>query len=174
MRHTARVTPDGTHLAFDSRVSLTGYDNTIKAGDEMPITVNPEPPMKKVTSACSEIYIYDATTKHHETARRVLPTGEQPPRKGRSSETVASCMPHNFSEDGSRFFFETPEALVPGDTNAHQDVYEYENGRPYLISGGTDSSDSYFLDASPDGNDVFFLTRQQLVPADQDELFDVL
>jgi hypothetical protein len=43
----------------------------------------------------------------------------------------------------------------------------------YLISTGTSSSSSAFLDASADGRDAFFLTRQQLVAQDGDEAMDV-
>ena len=43
----------------------------------------------------------------------------------------------------------------------------------YLVSSGTSPEESHFLDASTNGDDVFFFTRQQLVPADGDHLFDV-
>lgn len=77
------------------------------------------------------------------------------------------------SEDGSRVFFDSPDALVPQDTNGQRDVYEWENGTLYLISTGVSSSASYFGDNSPDGNDVFFGTAQGLDPGDTDEAYDV-
>jgi hypothetical protein len=40
------------------------------------------------------------------------------------------------SDDGSYVFFDTDDALVPQDTNGTQDVYEWEDGHVYLISGG--------------------------------------
>jgi hypothetical protein len=42
-----------------------------------------------------------------------------------------------------------------------------------LISRGIGSRDSEFAGASESGSDVFFTTRDQLVPADQDELEDM-
>jgi hypothetical protein len=42
-----------------------------------------------------------------------------------------------------------------------------------LISTGKSDWASIFADASADGNDVFFITRQGLVGQDQDELLDV-
>jgi hypothetical protein len=42
-----------------------------------------------------------------------------------------------------------------------------------LISSGTSSSGSWFLDASETGGDVFFLTTSKLAPQDQDSAYDV-
>ena len=42
-----------------------------------------------------------------------------------------------------------------------------------LISSGTSSEESAFLDASESGEDVFFLTAEKLVPQDVDSAFDV-
>ena len=103
-------------------------------------------------------------------------------------------MTRNLSEDGSRVFFQTKEALVPQDTNDQADVYEWERegsggvdgctsssasfsessgGCLYLISTGESADPSYFGDASANGNDVFFFTRQSLVGQDQDENDDI-
>ena len=87
--------------------------------------------------------------------------------------------------DGGRVFFMTKSALVPQDTNSNNDVYEWERpgvgscaaggteGCLYLLSGGTDRDQSFFLDASESGNDVFIDTRAKLVGSDEDDLFDV-
>jgi hypothetical protein len=71
-----------------------------------------------------------------------------------------------------------------------QDVYEWEapgagtceengpayspanQGCIYLISTGTSKYPSFFVDASTSGDDVFFLTRDQLVGQDTDQLQD--
>ena len=74
--------------------------------------------------------------------------------------------------DGS-LFFTTAAALVPGDINEQDDVYEFEDGAPHLISGGTSPSASVFLDASEDGQDVYFTTSEALVLQDSDEITDV-
>jgi hypothetical protein len=123
--------------------------------------------------------------------------------------TVAQVSSRNLSSSGNQFFFETPEALVPEDTNgqggcpvsgtgsqffpACNDVYEWEapgaangsctttspsyspinEGCVYLISTGKSAYPSLFADASEDGKDVFFFTRQPLVGGDKDELQDV-
>ena len=71
-----------------------------------------------------------------------------------------------------------------------QDVYEWEaagagscteassafspanGGCLYLLSSGTSPDPSYYGDASSSGDDVFILTTSQLVPGDQDHLYD--
>jgi hypothetical protein len=87
------------------------------------------------------------------------------------------------SEDGSRVFFESREALVPQDTNGTLDAYEWE--RPgsgscksnasciYLLSSGASAAASYLADASASGNDVFVVTRAKLLPQDDNENFDL-
>jgi hypothetical protein len=102
-----------------------------------------------------------------------------------------SILPRNLSADGSRVFFESPDALVPRDTNGVQDVYEWEQqgvgscqasgetfsaasgGCLYLISTGSSPEASYFADASVSGDDVFFYTFQPLVGQDQDDVADI-
>jgi hypothetical protein len=93
------------------------------------------------------------------------------------------------STDGSRVFIDTPDPLAPQDSNTrplevHQggepaykeygrDVYEWENGRIFLISTGTSGHNSYLGDVSANGNDAFFSTSQGLAPGDADEAYDV-
>jgi hypothetical protein len=158
----ARVTPDGLHLAFDSTASLTGYEN----------------------AGFDEIFLYDAASS---VLRCVScnPTGERPigssTLNGVEDGTRAVAgggfgfeyLPRDLSEDGSRVFFDSSDALVPGDVNGKQDVYEWEGGRLYLLSSGTSSEASTFLDASPNGNDVFFETASQLVGQDTDDDLDI-
>ncbi len=77
------------------------------------------------------------------------------------------------SENGEYVFFDTTESLVPQDTNGKMDVYQWHNGTISLISSGVDASNSYFLDASPDGSNVFFGTHAKLVLADTDSEGDL-
>jgi hypothetical protein len=87
------------------------------------------------------------------------------------------------SEDGSRVFFESFQALVPQDVNGLKDVYEWERdgsgschtspGCIYVLTGGTSTSWSSLLDASASGNDVFVITRAQLTPEDENDYFHV-
>jgi hypothetical protein len=92
--------------------------------------------------------------------------------------------PRVISDDGSRIFFNSYEALLPHDTNGKADVYEWErpgsgdcteassafsppnDGCLSLISSGESPTDSEFVDASADGTDVFFYTASSLLPQD--------
>jgi hypothetical protein len=91
--------------------------------------------------------------------------------------------PRDLSNAG-RLFFDAATPLVPQDANGKEDVYEYEPagvgscnrdaGCVSLISSGNSSEESAFLDASTEGEDVFFLTSAKLAPSqDVDSAFDV-
>jgi hypothetical protein len=82
-------------------------------------------------------------------------------------------LPRYLSEDGQRVFFDSSDALLPAASNGKQNVFEYENGAIHLISSGSSDEDSTLADASANGDDVFFTTRAQLVPEDQDENSDM-
>ncbi len=98
------------------------------------------------------------------------------------AQPSALYQPRYLSDSG-RLFFDSPDDLVAQATNHKQDVYEYEpegvgscrysSGCIGLISAGSSSQESAFLDASENGDDVFFLTAAQLVPADTDQAFDI-
>jgi len=103
--------------------------------------------------------------------------------------SVATVNERGISADGERIFFETSAPLVPQDSNTNtfascslgagaicqqgEDVYEWENGVVYLISTGKSPRDSYLLDSSENGDDVFFATAEGLVPGDTDGGYDV-
>jgi hypothetical protein len=104
--------------------------------------------------------------------------------------TVTYRQPRYLSDSG-RLFFNSGDALVPQDSNGTWDVYEYEppgvgtctealptfsvrsGGCVSLISSGASSKESAFLDASEDGDDVFFLTSSRLTGKDLDNSRDV-
>lgn len=179
---SSRVTPDGKTVLFSSVSRLTSYDN----------------------DGMIELYLYDAE-RPPSSANPVCVScnpNRSPADSGarlasRNLNLTASpssrdaFLTRNLSNDGSRVFFETEEALVSEDANGQPDVYEWEQegagsckrantsfsenngGCIYLISTGQSDSPSYFGDASADGDDVFFFTRQSLVGQDQDLNVDV-
>ena len=198
---TARITPDGQTLLFRSKRQLTAYDN----------------------EGVPELYLYQAEGSGFECVS-CDSSGEEPvkvPPRGSSirseegpgfgSVDLSQVIPvaptatlsHNLSADGKRVFFETPDALVPEDTNGDEgcprvgsatftfpaclDVYEWEaqgigsckeaeqgGGCLYLLSTGKGATPTFIADASQSGNDVFLITRSAgLVGQDQDQLFDV-
>ena len=176
---TAGVSSDGQYLAFMSERPLTGYDNT---------DVNSDQPDE-------EVFLYDASTGHLVCAS-CDPTGARPlggaqlPGWTYGNDERSYDQPRYLSDSG-RLFFDSSDALVPQDVNGKQDVYEYEppgvgscetasqtfssssEGCVGLISSGTSSETSTFLEASASGGDVFFATYAQLVPQDVDDSLDI-
>jgi hypothetical protein len=150
--NTYRVSPDGRRLSFASTEQLTAYDNT---GD-------------------SEVYTYDATSDRL-TCVSCNPNGQSP--IGDSTvptppESNRRSWQPGVRDDGS-IFFSSRDALVPEDVNGKTDVYEWKDGRIHLISTGTSGSVSFLASSSVSGNDVFFLTRQRLIPSDRDDNVDI-
>jgi hypothetical protein len=72
-------------------------------------------------------------------------------------------------------FFSTDEALVPEDVNGKYDAYEYDvaSRTVHLLSTGTGTSDSFFMDADASGDNAYILTRQRLVGWDTDGAVDI-
>jgi hypothetical protein len=157
----AYVTPDGRHLAFMSKNSLTGYDNNDQS----------------TGAADSEVYEYSAAEGSLVCAS-CDPNGARPLGSafvGLQLSGTASTpfyQPRVLSDDGSRLFFSSPDPLALG-VGAHVNVFEYEVSAIHLISGGGSSEDDMFLDADPSGKDVFFATRERLLPGDKDDDVDV-
>jgi DNA-binding beta-propeller fold protein YncE len=139
--------PDGEWFAFESRNSLTGYNNAEPNGEP-----------------AWELFLYSAATGQLACAS-CNPTGEAPIAGG----VVDSPAERRLLTDAGQVFFGTREALVPSDTNGQSDVYEYEGGGAHLISSGTSSVESDLEDVSESGDDVFFRASQQLVPQDTQE-----
>ena len=183
---TAQVSPDGRYLAFMSKVPLTGYDNRLSGGGRC---LNSGGDAAEALP-CREVFEYDATTENL-LCVSCNPTGQRP--LGPSSLSLTRLpnnyfpfrQPVNLPPDGQgRLFFDSQDTLSPGDENGSiQNTYEWEPngvgsckrafGCVFLISSGRATEDSLFLDASANGDDAFFITRQQLALRDRDEFLDV-
>jgi hypothetical protein len=192
----ARISPNGLHAVFAAYAPLTGYDNTDTVSGEADLEVfvydatanggagaldcvscNPsgQPP------AGRNVPLEGVANEGFETgnwAAALIP----PPATSFYGSRV-------LTPNGNRVFFNSYESLLPADTNGKADVYEWEavgsggsagggcteqsvhftpqsSGCLSLISSGEGQSDSEFVDASPDGRDVFFYTASSLVPQD--------
>jgi hypothetical protein len=154
--YNSRATPDGDHLAFLSSADLT-------AGAD---------------SGNDQVYLYDAGDDSLVCAS-CDPAGGfeaaaslQPPGASQVGRDYVS-LPQPLSDDGQRLFFNTPQPLVPEDGNGKVDVYAYTASGAELLSSGRSSENSYLLQASPSGDDVFITTYERLVGADVDFNADV-
>ena len=160
-KNTAALTADGSHLAFQAKESLTGYDNhDLNTGQ-------PE----------EEVFLYDANSKLLSCVS-CRASGERPTGPSNLYSHFSNkgegylYKPRSFSDDGSRLFFQSADAVVPSDSNGAWDVYEYEHGFVSLISDGAGDHQSFLQDVSASGNDVFFATADQLVGQDLDNRVD--
>jgi len=160
---TARVSRGGEFLAFNSVRSLTGYDN-----------INPKSGEPRI-----EIFLYSA--RANQLSCVSCHPGGAPPVAGAAihwsanvsrNNSWSNVYPQRNVSDAGQVFFETADALLPQDGNGVRDVYEYLEGSLHLLSTGSGESGSRFLDATPDGSDVFMATAQPLVTRDTDLITD--
>ncbi len=173
----SRVSADGTKVLISSVAKLTSYDN---AGKNEAYLDDANEPLSAANPRCVTCNPGKAVASQE----TYLSENESPA----PSSPLSVSMTRNLSTQGTRVFFQTNEALVPEDTNAQMDVYEWEQegtgsceagegqesgGCLYLLSTGNSPEPSYFGDASEEGEDVFLFTRQSLVSQDQDENADI-
>jgi hypothetical protein len=213
---SSRVSPDGRYLAFMSRRSLTGYDNfdAVSGVPDQEVYLYDADTGKLVCASCNPtgarpVGVYDNSRTGGEGEALLVDTsaawtGSQESDEKAKAQWLAGSIPGwdvgtsrnttyqpRYLDDSGRLFFESPDALVPQDTNGLEDVYEYEptgvggcvaggamwsersSGCVNLISSGTASAESAFYDASENGDDVFFITTAKLVGEDYDKGYDV-
>jgi hypothetical protein len=180
---SARVSADGSHLTF-----IASDDGGIRGrGGSSGFDATQAPGSKKcgpsADSRCPELYVYSADSGRLRCAScdpsGAPPTG--PVRVNANAENYASATADTpyihraLSDDGRWAFFSSPDALVPEDTNGKYDAYSYDTltEEVHLLSSGTSDEDSFFMDASADGRDAFFTTRERLVGWDVDTNLDL-
>lgn len=87
------------------------------------------------------------------------------------------------SADGSVAAFTTTEQLVPGDTDQELDVYvrTYDSSQGEYVTrevsigpgGGNDTQEANYDGISGDGKEIFFSTKEALMPGETDKAEDV-
>jgi hypothetical protein len=201
------VSPNGRFLAFMSDRSLTGYDNldanSGKPDEEVFLYDEENGRLKCVScdpTGARPTGIYDEVSTGSDTGRLLIDPGH---RVWPGHWLAADISPWDvvspnlgnlvyqprYLSDRGRLFFNSVDSLVAHDTNGQADVYEYEPegagsceqsaGCVGLISSGTSSEESVFLDAAGTGpggeedEDVFFTTASRLTTQDFDTTMDV-
>ncbi|HYI18574.1 MAG TPA: calcium-binding protein [Solirubrobacteraceae bacterium] len=81
------------------------------------------------------------------------------------AEPIPVFFDVGFSADGSRAFFETPEAMTAADQDEANDIYERSDGHTSLVTAGTADGVELYT-ASADGSRVLFSTGEALGPGD--------
>jgi hypothetical protein len=177
-----QTTPTGSFIIFKSVDELTGTQGGREAG---------------------QIFEYDAET---EVLQRIS-RGENGYNQDGNSQVYSATIPVQayegstpeghfnqlaISEDGSRVFFSSADALTPQALNGiciymHEgvcasyanNIYEYHDGQISLISDGRDvasvnqSAVAELLETDSSGRDVLFTTGDRLVPQDTDTQVDI-
>lgn len=161
----ARVSPNGRHLIFTS--------------DRSPVPDSFDHGPCNNGFGCRTVYVYSADT-NQVVCVSCSPSGaatvdaEVVAEEFHGAAASTSYQNRGITDNGHAFF-STADPLVSEDTNGRSDAYEYDvnSGALSLISSGKDPSDSFYVDASSDGRNVFFATRERLVGWDRDTAYDL-
>jgi hypothetical protein len=199
---TARVSPNGRWFAFMSERSLTGYDNRDANSGEPDeevylydantsrlrcVSCNPtgaRPVGVFETKEYPGLLVDYVNNWGNRWLAASIP--------GWTKYTLSySLYQSRYLSDSGRMFFNSNDALVAQDVNGTGDVYEYEPERVGgcsgtspgfsgaiagcvgLVSSGGSAEESAFLDASENGDEVYFLTKARLLSQDFDNSFDL-
>ncbi len=198
---TARVSPNGRYLAFMSAVPITGYDN-VDADPEAKGARDEEVFLYDSATASLRCVSCNPTGERPSGVLDQNESGEglgllADRRKiwlGRylaanipgwtAQSLVSALFQSRYLSDQGRLYFNSPDGLVPAATNHKENVYQYEptgvgscespsGGCISLLTPGTSDKESAFIEATPDGSDVFFVSASQLLPQDTDTAFDI-
>lgn len=164
----ARVSPSGDLVYLSTEpIGPDGYDHG-SCSD-------------KVTGACAQVYVYRIATQELRCAS-CNPSGAPGTSnaqtlvvEGAGGSALTGHLSRIVTDDGRRVFFTTRDALVAEDVNGRLDAYAFdtETGTVGLLSSGTSTSDSYFMETTPSGDDAYFATRERLVGWDRDDNYDL-
>jgi len=198
---TARVSPNGRYLAFMSAAPITGYDNVDQSpaargarDEEVYLYDSATASLRCVScnpTGARPAGVLDANESGEGLGllvdRRKVWLGHWLAGNipGWTAQSLVSALVQSrYLSDEGRLYFDSPGDLVPAAENAKEDVYEYEpsgvgscqspsGGCVALISGGGSDRESAFVEATPSGSDVFFVTEARLLPQDTDTAFDI-
>lgn len=180
----AEASSNGGWLAFRSKAALIDDFENVGPCE----LIEGTPPVFK-TSACTQAYLYDAATGTLY-CPSCNPSGEAPHGPStlpllasRVGQPDPQPQPSYLSDSG-RLLFDSQDRLSSRDVNGNvEDVYEFTpqgvggcarvGGCVALISSGRGPDDSNFLATDAAGLNVFFTSRDRLVPSDVDQLIDV-
>jgi hypothetical protein len=182
---SSRVSSDGRFMAFMSTARLTGYDSTDS------VTGEADAEIYRYDAISDKLTCVSCNPSGQRPVGRLISV-DGGGLLDIGTRGAALLHPYQTElygsrvllDDGSRVFFDSYDALVPADTNGKADVYQWEapgsggctpdaaaysplnEGCVSLISSGESPADSEFIDASPNGRDVFFATASSLVAQD--------
>ncbi len=192
-------TPDGNHVFFDSQADLTGntppgddifdrFNGTTSWALPIPDAPNDDLQGGGVTPDASHFFFMTTIPLVAEDQDAGVDAGmDVYDRSGGAYELISApsesdgCYcPAYFggaSDDGSIVYFESRQSFVPADTDGRQDVYKRTPDGIALVSRGSQDFNGPFdawVDAvSSDGTRAVIHTKEQLLPEDDDDQYDV-
>jgi hypothetical protein len=178
---TIRATADGSRLLFESAQALTpGAATGLKCLTASPFAPNGDtalagtgggPLFDGLPGQGCNIYLYDDASR---TVTLVSPGSATygaflmrhpfPNTHGGNQMTAPLGQPLLMSRDGGRVFFSSRDALLPGAVNGLANIYMWSEGSLTLVSPPNETSEAVYDDNSADGSQVFFHSRQSLIP----------
>lgn len=200
---TSRVSPNGRYIAFMSDARLTGYDNRdANSGmPDEEVYIYDAITARLSCASCNPTGERPTGILQSSGEQRGPRYDSYRNWKGQTlaanipawtgMELSVSIYQSRYLSNEGRLFFNSSDALVPIDTNGQVDVYEYSpggvggcstvgatysprsGGCVTLVSSGTSSEESAFMDASANSDDVFFITSARLARKDYDGAYDV-
>ena len=204
-----RVSPDGRFLELMSQAPLTGYDNRDRESNQPTAEVftYDRDANRLSCASCDPSGVRPVGVEYQKLepgsgglvgggrgiweVKSLVAANVPGWTQIRSAGPIESRHQPDYLDNQGRLFFDTVNPLVAQDSNATQDVYEYEppgvgdctessatysarsGGCVSLISSGSSAQESAFMDASESGDDVFFLTSARLSKLDVDNQRDI-
>ena len=186
------ISADGTVVYYSTLASLAAADGDVT---EDVYRHNGATPILMTSSSGDPATIYNAGLRHvsadgstiiFETREPIPSTGDS----GTSVDLFRSTGPSSGDKtllsgtgtsdvtwrrattDGSRMFFETPDALSGSDNDTAVDIYVNESAALTLVSPGTQNVIASFATATDDGR-AFFTSFEPLTGGDTDSASDV-
>jgi hypothetical protein len=162
------ISPDGRHFAFATYSPMSEEDVASPSNCPVDGTIGNQ------AGDCRDVYAFDYGSGKLTCLSCHGPSLGNSDLGGQTfhESGFGDWFPHAVLDDGT-VYFDTPSKLLPRDGNGVGDVYAWREGAYQLVSTGTSEEPSSFGEATPDGSNVFFLTSQQLVKQDTDQIIDV-
>jgi hypothetical protein len=172
-----QATPEGRFLVFQSTADLTpDQEGQTEAGQVFEYDAQTETLAR--VSRGQNGYNEDGNSSVYPATIPIQEYDAGPPTS-RSAPPTQRFTNLAVSEDGSRVFFSSRDALTPQALNGVNNVYEYHGGHVGLISDGHDTVSLFeksaveLIGTDESGSDVFFTTADSLVPQDNNTQTDI-
>ncbi len=161
------------YVAHEGQIDFIGTNPTGSSGQGYPFYVTPNGLHAAFMSTegqtgydnAGQDEVYKFTYGSGVECASCRPSGE-PPTGG------ASIVGRALSDDGSRLFYQSNDAVITQAQSGLSNVFEYEEGQVHLLTPG-DGVTSLLAGASATGDDVFIATFEELSPRSQGAAFGI-